>query len=349
MAAKTGVTGIDHDSWQVTILPLPKGFSRGSIYGFCDGHPVGQAETPRAGSFGCWWPTGKPERLAIEGKKHITSGRAGGEVIPGLWREETSEMRAVAWTARNGRLAARVLHTNVFDQTWASATGGGLVIGMGRPRPEPGHYARAVGIVWRGEENPVTVSAQGDVALYATDGERLAGSIQGRAMLWPSPDAEPVDLSPAGMMSEIQALDGDLQIGTAFKGFRARAGVWRGTPDSFIDLTPNGYQTARAGGGQRGYQVGSIRKKDTTRGGSGGSDNCAVIWQGAADRWFDLNALLPSSKYNASTASAIHIKGDVLQIGGEASRYELYHEGPQESHAVPVAHPVIWTARFLDA
>ena len=351
MTATTGVTGIDPDSWQVTLLPLPKGYSRGSVYGFCGGHAVGHAENLRSGSFGCWWPDGKPELLILEGKKYVASGRASGDMIPGLWREQSSEMRAAAWAMRNGRLASRILHTKAFDQTWATATGGGAVIGMGMPPGEPGRRSRNVGIVWRGDHAPVTVSADGDVALHATDGTRVAGSVHGRAMLWPAPDAAPIELSPEGMaMSEVQALDGDLQVGVAFQGFCPRAGFWRGTAASFTDLTPKGIQASSASGAMRGYQVGFVRVKAATRGGSDGSDNCAVIWQGAADRWFDLNALLPSSKYNASIASAIDIRGAVLQVGGMASRYELSHAGtPQEGHAVPVAHPVIWTARLIQA
>jgi hypothetical protein len=351
MAAKAGITGIDPDSWEVTLLPLPKGHSRGSIYGFCGGHPVGDAERLNSGSFGCWWPEGKPELLSVERKKYVASARASGDTIPGLWREPSSEMRAAAWFLQNGRLAARVLHTTAFDQTWASASNDGVVIGMASPRAEPGQRARHVGLVWLGDEEPVTVSAEGDVVLHATDGTRLAGNVRGRAMLWPSPNAAPVELSPKGLeMSEVQALDGDLQVGSAFKGFRAHAGFWRGSAESFTSLTPKGFQTSRAHDATHGYQVGSVRVKEATRGGSGGSDDRAVIWQGAADRWFDLNALLPSSKYNASSASAIDIRGDVVQIGGRAIRYELYHPGtPQESHAVPVAHPVIWKARLINA
>jgi hypothetical protein len=148
-------------------------------------------------------------------------------------------------------------------------------------------------------------------------------------------------------LSEAQALDGELQVGVAFRGMCARPGIWRGTPESFCDLTPAGFQTGAAYGGAMGYQVGSVRARDTTRDGSPGSDNRAVIWQGAADRWFDLNALLPAETYNASTARSIEVRGDEVRICGEASRYEVRHPGtPQESHAVPVAHPVVWTARL---
>jgi hypothetical protein len=148
-------------------------------------------------------------------------------------------------------------------------------------------------------------------------------------------------------MSEVQALDVERQIGVAFKGFRARAGLWRGTAGSFEDLTPKGFQAARALGAANGFQVGYVRMKDTTPNGSAGSDNHAAVWQGSADRWIDLNAFLPDSTYNASIASAISINGDVIQVAGQAMRIELTHAGTKfEDHAIPVAHPVVWTARL---
>jgi hypothetical protein len=345
MAAKTGVTGIDPASWELTILPLPKSYSRGHAYGFCNGQPVGVAEKLRSNTptQGCWWPDGKPELLAVNGQTQSASGNAEGDVIPGHWKDKSGSMRAAGWRFRGGRLVATELHNKSYEQTWATAAGGGAVVGMGR---SPG--ARTVGLLWRDGAEPAVVTAEGDVALYATDGIRVAGSVRGRAMLWPSPEAALIDLTPAKMqMSEVQALDGDTQVGAAFKGFRARAALWRGTAASFIDLTPKAFETSRASGAARGYQVGSVREKDNTRGGSGGSDNRAVIWQGAPDKWFDLNALLPSAKYNASVASAIDIQGDVLRVCGQAIQYEFYHAGtPQEGHAVPVAHPVLWTARL---
>lgn len=89
-----------------------------------------------------------------------------------------------------------------------------------------------------------------------------------------------------------------------------------------------------------------MRVRDTTRNGSPGADNHAVLWQGAADRWFDLNALLPA-KYNASVAWAIEVRGDEVLVCGCANRFELSRPGsPHESHAVPVEHPVLWTAKL---
>ena len=351
MAARTGVTGIDPDSWQVTILSLPKRFSRGKAYGFCNGYAVGQAETARAKSLACWWPEGKPELLTLEGQEYLTTGRARGDVIPGHWRDKDSNMRAVAWKVRDSVVSATILHEKTYNRSWCTASGGGAIVGMGTPPAEPGRRARDVGLFWRDGASPEVLSAEEDVALYATDGTRAAGSVNGRAALWPSFASAPIDLAPEKMpLSDVEAFDGDIQVGLAWKGLCARAGIWHGTAASFVDLTPKGFQTSRAYGAAGGYQVGFVRQKDTTRNGSTGCDNAAVLWQAAADRWFDLNALLPAKKYNASVAWSIEIHADVVQVCGEASRYEPYHAGtPHESHAVPVAHPVIWQARLINA
>jgi hypothetical protein len=349
MAGDGGVTGIDPASWQVTILPLPKRFSRGSALGFCGGHPVGRAETARARSLGCWWPEGAPELLTLAGQKDVATGCAAGDVIPGHWRNATTAaMGAVAWRVHEGQLVATELHDGTYASTWATAAGGGAVVGSASPRATPGQRAHKIGLVWRAGAAPTAVAAAGDVSLFATDGTRLVGSVHGRATLWPTATAAPVDLAPEAMpMSEVQALDGELQIGIAWKGMCARAGFWRGTAASFSDLTPMDFEAGRAFGATRGFQVGFVRRKDTTRNGSTGSDNRAVLWQGAADRWLDLNALLQAKKYNASVAWAIEIRGDAVQVCGEASRYEVSNPGTaQESHFVPVAHPVLWTARL---
>ncbi len=348
MAAGTGVSGIDPHSWQAAILPLPKRFSRGTALGFCGGHPAGRAETARARSPGCWWPDGAPELLTLEGYQDVATGPAGGDVIPGQWIKRTGAMGAVVWRLHDGRLTGTDLHDPCWANTWATGAGGGVAVAAGSPHPKPGQRGLQVGLVFREGAAPVVVSGAGDVSLFATDGTRLAGSLQGRATLWPSAIAAPIDLAPAGMpMSEVQALDDELQIGIACKRMCARAVLWQGTAASFRDITPDGFESGRAFGGARGYQVGFVRARDTTPNGSSGVDNRAVLWQGTADRWMDLNALLPAKKYNASVAWAIEIRGDTVRVCGEASRYELSHPGtPQESQFVPVAHPVVWTARL---
>jgi hypothetical protein len=350
MKRDSGVTDIDPQSWQVAILPLPKRFSRGMALGFCGGHAVGRAEALRGGSVGCWWSGGQPELLALAGHKEVAAGGAAGELIAGQWkRSKSGAMGAVVWTLRDGALEGANRHEPAYERSWATGAGGGAVVGVGRPPGKLGQRARSVGLVWQAGGAPAVVSGAGDVQLFATDGTRVAGSVDGHATLWPSPAATPIELAPAAMpASEVQALDGELQIGIVWKGMCARAAFWRGTAASFVDLTPAGIQTARALGAAQGYQVGFVRTRDNTRNGNAGCDNRAVLWQGAADRWVDLNALLPADKYNASTAWAIDIRGDSVRICGEASRYEADRAGtPQESHFVPVAHPVLWTARLM--
>ena len=346
MAGKPGVSGIDPESWRVTILSLPKRFTRGTALGFCGGYAVGRAEGGRGKTVACWWPGGEPELLTVKGQNVLGVGNARGDMIPGQWTNASGTMGAVAWRFDGKRLVAAELHDRSYESTWAIAAGNGVAVGTGRPNAKKGEYVRKVGLVWRDGANPMVVAAAGDVSLMATDGVQLAGSVHGRASLWPSAAAAVIDLAPGKMpMSEVQALDGQLQIGVAWKDFCARAGIWRGKAASFQDITPKGFQTARALDGTQGYQVGFVRKKDTTRNGSTGDDNRAVLWQGAPDKWFDLNALLPAKTYNSSVAWAIEIRGDVMQICGEARRYEMSHPGtPQEAHAVPVAHPVVWTA-----
>ena len=145
--------------------------------------------------------------------------------------------------------------------------------------------------------------------------------------------------------SEVRVLDGELQAGTAFKGMRARAALWRGSTESFSDLTPRGFETGRISGGTQGYQVGFVREKDTTKNGSSGINNRAILWQGTAEKYLDLNSLLPSNTYNASVAHAIEISESKIQICGQACWHEVTDPGtPRESHVQPIARPVLWTA-----
>ena len=349
MARAAAIEGIDPGSWQATLLPLPKRFSRGVATSFCGGHPVGSVEAARGPAGGCWWPDGEPELLTLGGFKSVRAGTAGGDMVPGHWNKgATGEMGAVLWRLTGGRLDAANLHVKGYESTWATAAGGGSAVGVGTPQGKPGARRPDVGLMWTGSGDPAVVTAEGKVLLLATDGTRLAGNVGGRAALWPTASAPPIDLAPERMFaSEVRALTDTYQAGVAFKGMCARAALWRGTATSFSDLTPAGFQAAQIFGAAGPYQVGLVRRKDTTRNGSTGCDDRAVVWQESADRWFDLNDLLPPDTYNASTAWAIEIRGQDVRVCGAAIRYEATHAGTKhESHAVPVSHPVLWTARL---
>ena len=163
--------------------------------------------------------------------------------------------------------------------------GGGATVGAGSPPRKPGQRGHKVGLVWREGVKPTVVAGAGDVSLFATDGTRLAGSLDGRAALWPSATAAPIDLAPEGLpASEVQEFDGELQIGIAWKGMCARAGLWRGTAASFRDLTPKGFASGRAYGGTRGFQVGFVRAKDTRQRIDGQRQPRRVVARGSGPR-----------------------------------------------------------------
>lgn len=340
---------MDAAAWQVRLLPNPKGFTRSRALGFCGGHAVGMAESPRGKSQACWWPDGKAELLALAGYKDLKALSARGDGIPGSW-SKGSTTGAVVWRLAEGKLVGADLHDRRFEQTWAECAEHGLVLGVGVPKGKLGARPPDRGLVWRADGSREEVTAPGDVCLKGTDGARFVGSADGRAALWPGGGAAHVDLGPTGFVSsELYALDGDTQVGVAFRGLAARAGLWRGSSSSFVDLTPPGFEVGRALHAARGWQVGLVRRLDLTRNGSSNLADQAVLWQGSSERWFDLNALLPrESGLNASAAWSIEHSGDRVQICGEASRYEVSDAGTdREAHFMPAAQAVVWTAQRL--
>ncbi|MBK9134377.1 MAG: hypothetical protein IPM15_08565 [Betaproteobacteria bacterium] len=226
------------------LLGHPKRISRSKALGFCGAVPVGmeRRHAPR------WWPGGEPTLLALEGASDVRVLLARGNVIPGSWSKGGGgKMGAAAWQCVDGALQGRNLHVSTFERTWAEGAGGGWVVGVGVHKGKLGARPRDAGLVWDTAGGVRTVSAAEDVCLRATDGTRLAGVIGARAALWPSVDAPPVDLAPAGMpSSEVCALDGERQIGLAFKQLSARAVLRQGTAASAQDLTPVGCEAGTA-------------------------------------------------------------------------------------------------------
>lgn len=339
---------IDFDSWTATLLPHPKRHVRSKAIGFCQAFPVGSAESAAGRSAGCWWPDGVATLLMLDGHKDLSAIVARGNAIGGAWNKRTSgRSGACAWQFEAGALTARDLHRSSFEQTWAEGVGAGLVLGVGTFSGKLGRRPPKCGLVWDAAGDVTEVRAAGDVSLRATDGTRLAGSVDGRAALWPVFDAPAVDLASDRMpASEVHALDGALQVGYAFDERAARAMLWHGTAASARDLTPAGHAEARAFDGTNGYQVGFVRARLTTPSGLSAFDNRAVIWQGTPDSCFDLNAVLPAP-FNASVAWALCFTDDTVKVCGEALRVDVSDAGTaREYHGVALAQAVVWTARL---
>jgi hypothetical protein len=345
----TQIVGIDPSSWLVTLLPHPKGFTRSKALGFCGPHPVGMAERARGKTQACWWPDRRAELLTFHGYKELHALFARDDAIPGSWSKGSGRASGAAvWRLRDGVLVGTDLHEGRFEKTWAECTECGLVLGVGIHKGRLGARAADSGLVWHEDGTCDEIVADGDVCLKGTDGTRIVGSANGHAALWADARSTPVDLNPTGGHgSEANALDGDLQAGIVFKGMRARAALWHGTADSFIDLTPAGYEVGRVLHAAHGWQVGLVRRHDTTRNGSSSLADQAALWQGGGDSWLDLNAMLPAnSGLNASAAWSIRVDDGRIQICGEAARYEVSDAGTdRESHYLPAAQAVVWTAR----
>ena len=155
--------------WQLTLLPLPKRFTRGRALGFCGGHAVGMVEAASGKSQACWWPDGKPELLALGTYKELNVLSAGGDAIAGSWSKGASSGAAV-WRLRDGKLTGTDLHDKKYEKTWAESASHGLVLGAGVHKGKMGARAADCGLIWRDGSAPQAISASGDVCLIATDG-----------------------------------------------------------------------------------------------------------------------------------------------------------------------------------
>lgn len=333
----------------MTLPPLPKRHARGNATGFCGGIPVGEAETARGVVAACWWPDGPPALLELDGMKTVATGRAGGNDVPGHGRAKpSSEMSAVAWRLRDGRLHGRPLPSAGHLRSWAGAAGGGLVVGVGVPSGRQGERGPDVGLVWRDEAPPVALAAKEDALPLATDGTGVAGSIGGRPAWWPAVGAAPVLLAPEGAgLGEAHAIDGGIQAGHVYRSGCPRAALWRGDAATFVDLTPAGFATGRVHAAAAGLQAGVVREVANLRSGAARADDRAALWDGTPEAWIDLNALLPTDQFNGSTAWGLEVRDGELRVCGQAIRYEVSAAGtPGESHFVSVALPVLWTARL---
>jgi hypothetical protein len=111
------------------------------------------------------------------------------------------------------------------------------------------------------------------------------------------------------------AVSGDVQGGWARIGGNRRAGIWRGTAPSWVDLHPGGFYPESAVTGVAG---------DVQAGWTGFMDvrGRAGIWRGTAASWVDLHAFLPGGPdaWIASRALGVWTDGEVVRVVGRGTR-----------------------------
>jgi hypothetical protein len=79
----------------------------------------------------------------------------------------------------------------------------------------------------------------------------------------------------------------------------------------FVDLTPKKYFGGSLSACARGFQIGAATTDKP------GKFPHAALWAGSPADFVDLHSLVPTEDFNVSRASAIHIDGTRLRIGGE--------------------------------
>ena len=137
------------------------------------------------------------------------------------------------------------LHPDGYDFTWIFGMAGNQQVGAGRPRVQSTTAEWAM--LWRG-------TADSAVLLHLND----LSYIRSRAL----------------------GTDGEVQVGVAQRADLTSAPVlWRGSADTMVDLTPEGFLGGEAYAAAGGQQVGWLQ-------GQGGS---AVIWFGSAENYVILN------------------------------------------------------------
>jgi hypothetical protein len=295
---------VEAGSWRVTLLPLPKGLTSARALGFGAGGVLGVAEARRPESLRrCLWVDGRPE--VLDGPAGFEAWHAGDRGL--LGRVVAREKGRAALAERGpGGWSLVDLHPAGFATSVATAGRDGRQVGYGQPGGQPGPLPMPIerGLLWSG-------TAASVVELRGPDPAR-----QTRAL----------------------AIAGDVQVGEYGRNWSLHAALWRGTPESMVDLHPTppaGYppevQVSTASGAGDGQQVGTVSWKKTDLATPVGR---AALWTGTAASFVDLTPARFEQAWARACARGFQV--------GWATRLAKTSEG---------LHAVLWNGAaedFLD-
>lgn len=326
------------------------------VVGFCGGHVVGEAESRNGGApVPHWWPGGEPAPVTHPAQKRISARRATGAVIAGFWSRSGGGFGgACGWHLAGGELEALDLHPGkAWDNTIAMGSGGGAFAGSGERKVKKGERAVDVALFWRPDGTMIALppAEAGNAAMAeGTDGAWVVGRVGRtggqRAALWPADGSQLIVLGDERSITEACAVADGEQVGVRWTNKGVAAALWRGDAASFVNLTPENHQSGWARDCAHGFQVGHVQVKDTLRSGSSSMATKAALWRGSATSFVDLQAMAPAP-WNASTASALEVRGGVLRIAGDVTQFGTTDElTPRESHYLITSRPVLWETRI---
>lgn len=347
----------DPTRWTVTVLPLPKRMAFARVMGLCGGHVVGETEGRNGGApVPHWWPGGQPQPITHPTQKRVAARYATGDAIAGFWNRSGGGFGgAVGWRPTGDALEVVDLHPpgKSWENTIAMGAGGGAFAGCGVPKAKKGERSRDVALFWKADGTLVELppaEVGGEGSAQGTDGAWVVGTVGAtggqRAALWPADGSRVIVLGDERSLSEATAVADGEQVGVRWTGRGSAPALWRGSSESFVDLTPKGHASGNARGCARGFQVGLVQVKDTLRSGSGSMATKAALWRGDAASFVDLHALVPAP-WNASSATAVEVRDGVLRIAGDVTQFATTDElTPRESQYLVASRPALWETRI---
>ena len=339
---------VDRASITARFLSLPKGKKRGRGVGFWGGDPVASVQSAGNSAPPFRWVAGKPQLVSFLDVKNVFPSGASASQLAGCWYTPKHDERALVWTrVTETEVSGAELHPEGWQKSVARACGDGQQVGYGYKNfvKDP-----SAALLWNGSRESLVVLTGPDATRDATaagvaQGAQV-GSVGGsgwqRACLWRGSSASFVELHPtdgALVGSEGLGIGDGQQVGHVWDETRMqRAAVWAGSPESYVNLAPEGFVRSTAWRCARGFQVGWAAAKEL------GMSANAILWNGAADDFIDLQEFLPEP-WNVSQALDIDVDGDTLRIIGTAS--QAVQSGGYEMNAGE--QPVIWEAKLLVA
>jgi hypothetical protein len=158
---------------------------------------------------------------------------------------------------------------------------------------------------------------------YALDQGVVSGALftatNVHAALWPLPLTQPqtwIDLTPASSTDAIiVAAEDGVQVGSAYFSVlpSQRAAMWRGTPETFVDLGALFGGSSEVRGTDGVWQAGASSDRWTA---------LATIWRGTAASWIRLHEYLPElpgGMATGSIATGVWSDGTMLYVSGYAA------------------------------
>jgi hypothetical protein len=179
--------------------------------------------------------------------------------------------------------------------------------------------------LWRGTPESVVdlhpPGAEWSTAV-ATDGVLQGGYMRWtatneiRPVIWNGTAQSMVDLRPGGY-GYLYGMATGVQVGQVHEPGVTIAALWRGSPESFVNLNPPGNTAARFRATTGRVHAGAFGQFNVSRAG---------VNFNSPNSWVSLHQFLPPQYGSFSEATCIYQAGDTIYVGGWATRNFGYEE-----------------------